>query len=99
MQVVDNTLSIREIENKISAGLVEELILQAHNEIKLLRVMKNWKPWEFLATEDYEDKEMMQAMMNFTRGNPMGATFESYDAEKHTPEERQPSAGIHPEDK
>ena len=40
MKVVDETECIREIENKIAYGLVEELIVQAHNEIKLLRIMK-----------------------------------------------------------
>ena len=54
MKVVDDNLSIRAIEDKLSAGLIEELIFQAHNEIKLLRIMKNWKPWEYLQTQDYE---------------------------------------------
>ena len=48
MKVVDENMSIRAIEDKLSAGLIEELIFQAHNEIKLLRIMKNWKPWEYL---------------------------------------------------
>ncbi len=42
MKVVDETLQIREIEEKIASGLIEELIFQAHNEIKLLRLMKKW---------------------------------------------------------
>ena len=45
MQVVDSTTSIRDIEKKISHGLIEELIFSAHNEIKLLRVMDRWRPW------------------------------------------------------
>ena len=40
MTVVDETMSIRAIEDKISSGLIEELIHQAHNEIKLLKIMK-----------------------------------------------------------
>ena len=48
MNVVDQNLSVRAIEDKIASGLIEELIFQAHNEIKLLRIMKNWKPWEYL---------------------------------------------------
>jgi NADH dehydrogenase (ubiquinone) 1 alpha subcomplex subunit 5 len=48
MKVVDEHRSIRAIEEKISCGLIEELIVQAHNEIKLLRIMKQWRPWEFL---------------------------------------------------
>ena len=40
MKVVDETPAIREIEEKIAGGMVEELIFQAHNEIKLVRIMK-----------------------------------------------------------
>ena len=98
MKVVDDNMSIRAIEDKVAAGLIEELIFQAHNEIKLLRIMKNWKPWEYLHTRDYEDKESMQNFLNFTSGNPFASTFEKYDAEKHTPHERRPSAAVHPED-
>ena len=98
MKVVDDNLSIRAIEDKLSAGLIEELIFQAHNEIKLLRIMKNWKPWEYLQTQDYENKEMMQNIINFTSGNPMPATYERYDNQKHVPSERRPSAAVHPED-
>ena len=56
MRTVDENMSVRAIEDKIAAGLIEELIFQAHNEIKLLRIMKNWKPWEYL-TRDHADKE------------------------------------------
>ena len=52
MSVVDENLSIRAIEDKIASGLAEELIFQAHNEIKLLKLMKSWKTWEFLHTRD-----------------------------------------------
>ena len=51
MKVVDENKSIREIEKKIASGLVEELIFQAHNEIKLLRLMGKWKPWESWPTD------------------------------------------------
>ena len=98
MKVVDENMSIRAIEDKIAAGLIEELIFQAHNEIKLLRIMKNWKPWEYLHTDDYQDKEMLMNMMNFKSGDPFPATFESYDAQKHTPAPRRASAAVHPED-
>ena len=64
----------------------------------MLRIMKNWRPWEYLQTQDYEDKEMMQNFMNFTSGNYMMSQYERYDNMKHTPEERRPSAGVRPED-
>jgi NADH dehydrogenase (ubiquinone) 1 alpha subcomplex subunit 5 len=70
MKVVDETQNIRDIEEKIAGGLVEELIFQAHNEIKLLRIMKNWKPWEYLHTRDFEDKEILNDFMSFKNGNP-----------------------------
>ena len=98
MKVVDENTSIRAIEDKIAGGLVEELIFQAHNEIKLLRIMKNWKPWEYLHTRDYADKENHQMYMNFVSGNPFPATFERYDNMKHTPNKRTASASVHPED-
>ena len=66
MKVVDENDSIRAIEDKIAAGLLEELIFQAHNEIKLLRLMKNWKPWEYLMTRDYDEKEEMNNLMNLS---------------------------------
>ena len=99
MKVVDETVDIRAIEDKIAAGLVEELTFQAHNEIKLLRIMKSWKPWEYLMTKDFEGKEIMQEFLNFKSGDPFAATYESYDHEKQTPEERAPLAFLHPEDK
>ncbi len=40
MEVVDQNRSIRKIEERIGYGMVEELIFQAHNEIKLLKIMK-----------------------------------------------------------
>ena len=98
MKIVDETMSIREIEDKIACGLVEELIYQAHNEVKLLRLMKSWKPWEFLHTRDYDDKEALVDMLNFTATNPFPTTFERYDNMKHTPSPRRASAGVHPED-
>lgn len=62
MSVVDENLSVRAIEDKIASGLIEELIFQAHNEIKLLKIMKSWKPWLNMGTRDEDEKE---ELMNF----------------------------------
>ena len=99
MSVVDEHLSVREIEEKIGCGLIEELILQAHNELKLLHIMKKWKPWEHLGTRDAAEKEALRDMLNFVRGNPFPATYENFEDDYHTAAPRRPSAAIHPEDK
>ena len=55
MKVVDETKSIRGIEEKVAFGLIEELIVQAHNELKLIRLVKRWRPWEELYNEDDDE--------------------------------------------
>ena len=59
MKVVDENMRIRDIEDKIAFGTIEELIYAAHNELKLLRLMKNWKPWEYLMTKDSDGFEII----------------------------------------
>ena len=54
MKIVDETENVREIEEKIAGGLVEELISAAHDEVKLLRIMQKWKPWEQF--DDFADE-------------------------------------------
>ena len=61
--------------------------------------MKNWKPWEHLHTRDHDGSDELKDMMNFTNSNAFPATFERYDNMKHSPNERRPSAAIHPEEK
>ncbi|BGP12391.1 hypothetical protein JCM10213_002004 [Rhodosporidiobolus nylandii] len=39
---------VEAVENKIGAGLVEELIIQAEEELKLAGKMIEWKAWEEL---------------------------------------------------
>jgi hypothetical protein len=43
MKVVDEHESIKAIEKKIAYGIIEQLIMQAHNELKLIRIMKGKK--------------------------------------------------------
>ena len=42
MEIVDKTKNIREIEEKIDFGMIEELIYQAHSELRLLKIMKRY---------------------------------------------------------
>lgn len=42
---------IKKLEARINCGQVEELIVQAENELILSRKMLAWKPWEPLAQE------------------------------------------------
>ncbi len=48
LSVVESTSSIQDIENKIGCGQVEELIVQAENELKLVKMMEEHKVWESL---------------------------------------------------
>ncbi|XP_035913636.1 NADH dehydrogenase [ubiquinone] 1 alpha subcomplex subunit 5 [Anopheles stephensi] len=50
-KIVATTPNVLEIEQKINCGQVEELIVQAENELTLARKMLGWKPWEPLAKQ------------------------------------------------
>ena len=97
MKVVDENRSIRAIEEKIAFGLIEELIFAAHNEMKLIKIMKQWKPWEHLFDE-VEDKEEMNNFLNFRIDNPFPAKFENYENLRNNRPGRKATAGIHPEE-
>jgi len=44
--ILCSTPDIAEAENKINGGQLEEVIVQAENELNLARKMLTWKPWE-----------------------------------------------------
>eukprot|EP00466_Bigelowiella_natans_P011059 jgi/Bigna1/56530/estExt_Genewise1Plus.C_1030001 len=46
LSVCENHSTVNEIEKEISTGEVEELIQEAEDELKVLEMMKEWKPWE-----------------------------------------------------
>ncbi|KAL3268934.1 hypothetical protein HHI36_008021 [Cryptolaemus montrouzieri] len=54
--VVKNTPNIGEIEKKIGCGQVEELIIQAENELILARKMITWAPWNSLIQKPTVDQ-------------------------------------------
>jgi hypothetical protein len=98
MKVVDEVRSIRAIEDKIAAGMIEELIYAAHNELKLIRIMKSWKPWEYVYSE-IQEKEQLLNMMNLRNDNPFPSVGETYEDLRANKPDRRPSASVHPEDK
>jgi hypothetical protein len=97
MKTIDETKSIRQIEEKLASGMIEEVIYQAHNELKLIRLMKSWKPWEYLYSE-IDEKESLLNMLNIRNDNPFPTINETFDNMRHNKPERRPSAAVHPED-
>jgi NADH dehydrogenase (ubiquinone) 1 alpha subcomplex subunit 5 len=50
LAVVESNEDVAEIERTIGAGQIEELIMQAKDELTLVPKMEEWKPWEPLET-------------------------------------------------
>ncbi|KAI7859843.1 ETC complex I subunit conserved region-domain-containing protein [Circinella umbellata] len=48
LAVVENNEDVSKIESLINSGQIEELIIQAEDELKLIGKMEEWKPWEQL---------------------------------------------------
>ncbi|BES95985.1 NADH dehydrogenase [Nesidiocoris tenuis] len=49
--IIKEAASVEEMEKKINCGLIEEVIVQAENELQLARNFYKWKPWEKLVEE------------------------------------------------
>ncbi|XP_014238997.1 probable NADH dehydrogenase [ubiquinone] 1 alpha subcomplex subunit 5 [Trichogramma pretiosum] len=45
-EIINKTQSTTEIEDKIGCGQIEELLIQADNELKLLRDTMQWQSWK-----------------------------------------------------
>ncbi|XP_008543388.1 NADH dehydrogenase [ubiquinone] 1 alpha subcomplex subunit 5 [Microplitis demolitor] len=54
--IVKETPDVEALEKKIGCGQVEELIIQAENELLLARKMVVWQPWEPLTEEPPKDQ-------------------------------------------
>ena len=83
MKIVDENNSIRAIEEKIASGLAEQLINQAHNELKLLRIMQKWRPWEMYLQDADQAKEHLLNIASFRHDNPFNVVHETYDSERY----------------
>ncbi|XP_060536644.1 NADH dehydrogenase [ubiquinone] 1 alpha subcomplex subunit 5 [Cylas formicarius] len=44
--ILQSTSAVEEVEKKINCGQIEEVIVQAENELILARKMLTWRPWE-----------------------------------------------------
>ena len=49
--MVKSTQDIQELETKIGCGQIEEVLIQAQNELHLARKTLEWKSWEPLVAE------------------------------------------------
>ncbi|XP_013408067.1 NADH dehydrogenase [ubiquinone] 1 alpha subcomplex subunit 5 [Lingula anatina] len=56
VDIVKSTEDIIQIEKKINCGQIEEIIVQAKNELSLARRMLIWQPWEPLLGDAPKDQ-------------------------------------------
>ncbi|XP_023341363.1 NADH dehydrogenase [ubiquinone] 1 alpha subcomplex subunit 5 [Eurytemora carolleeae] len=54
--IIKNTPTIMEAEQKIGMGQIEEVIIQAENELVLARNILEWRAWEPLAEKAPKDQ-------------------------------------------
>ncbi|XP_061873956.1 NADH dehydrogenase [ubiquinone] 1 alpha subcomplex subunit 5 isoform X2 [Colius striatus] len=47
---------VQKLQDKLNSGHIEEVIVQAENELSLARKMIQWKPWEPLVEEPPPDQ-------------------------------------------
>ncbi|XP_055664157.1 NADH dehydrogenase [ubiquinone] 1 alpha subcomplex subunit 5 [Falco peregrinus] len=54
--LVQTETDVQKLQDKLNSGHIEEVILQAENELSLARKMIQWKPWEPLVEEPPSDQ-------------------------------------------
>ncbi|KFP69323.1 NADH dehydrogenase [ubiquinone] 1 alpha subcomplex subunit 5, partial [Acanthisitta chloris] len=56
MNLVKKENDVQKLQDKLNSGVIEEVIVQAENELSLARKMVQWKPWEPLVEEPPSDQ-------------------------------------------
>jgi NADH dehydrogenase (ubiquinone) 1 alpha subcomplex subunit 5 len=56
LEIVEANEDVIDIENKIGNGLIEELLIQAADELDLAKKMKAWESWKELEEKPLEDQ-------------------------------------------
>uniref|UniRef100_A0A671F4V5 NADH dehydrogenase [ubiquinone] 1 alpha subcomplex subunit 5 n=1 Tax=Rhinolophus ferrumequinum TaxID=59479 RepID=A0A671F4V5_RHIFE len=51
LAVCETETDVKKVEGQLQGGQIEEVILQAENELSLARKMIQWKSWEPLVEE------------------------------------------------
>ncbi|XP_048798952.1 NADH dehydrogenase [ubiquinone] 1 alpha subcomplex subunit 5 [Lagopus muta] len=54
--LVQTETDVQKLQDKLNSGRIEEVIVQAENELSLARKMLQWKPWEPLVEEPPTDQ-------------------------------------------
>ncbi|NXT09094.1 NDUA5 dehydrogenase, partial [Prunella fulvescens] len=54
--LVKKESDVKKLQEKLNSGQIEEVIVQAENELSLARKMIQWKPWEPLVEEPPSDQ-------------------------------------------
>ncbi|NXL82217.1 NDUA5 dehydrogenase, partial [Leptocoma aspasia] len=54
--LVKKEADVQKLQDKLNSGQIEEVIVQAENELSLARKMTQWKPWEPLVEEPPSDQ-------------------------------------------
>ena len=64
--LVKNESNVAELEKKINGGQIEEVIIQAENELNLSRKILEWKSWEPLVTHPPPNQSLPRTTLSRT---------------------------------
>ena len=83
MKVVDENESIKDIEEIIQYGIIEELIRKAQSELKLMIIMREWAPWDYISNPDHKLRLKKNAIA-LRQGNLFGKEEEPVEDTRET---------------